>query len=63
MIKLTHAVGVLCLFQSVQPLLAQSSLVLSSGGALTLSSVAGSAPAALQWTFSYPAGEIGRAHV
>jgi len=48
-------------------LLAQSGLILSSGSApngsavvlnLALSSATGSAPAALQWTFSYPAALV-----
>jgi hypothetical protein len=59
MSKLAHFVGVLCFCQSIQPLAAQSSLILSSAGTLTLSSVAGNEPAALQWTFSYPSGVTG----
>src|ERR1700686_855404 len=59
MSKLAHFAGFLCLCQSFQPLVAQSSLVLSSAGALTLTSVAGNEPAALQWTFSYPSGVTG----
>jgi hypothetical protein len=57
--KLVQFVGFVCLCQSIQPLVAQSSLVLSSAGALTLSSMAGNEPAALQWTFSYPSAITG----
>jgi hypothetical protein len=65
MIKPSSVTGLLCLCYFIQPIKAQSSLVLSSsnalsGGpaslALTLSSPAGSEPAALEVTFAYPAG-------
>jgi hypothetical protein len=68
MTKLSCFAGLFCFCQFVQPLRAQSFLLLSPASALpgtsaslslTLSSPAGSAPVALQWTFAYPAGVTG----
>jgi hypothetical protein len=67
MIKLAHFLGFFCFCQFIQPILAQSSLALSSTGAtstavgslsLTLAS-AGNQPAGLQWTFTYPSSMTG----
>ncbi len=66
MTKFGSYIGILCLCHFIQPLIAQSLLVLSSAGtpssgqgSLSLSSPAGNEPAGLQFTFSYPTGTTG----
>lgn len=68
MTKQSSLVGLLCFGHFLQPLKAQPSLVLTPATALsgsqgsltlTLSSPAGSGPASLQWTFTYPVGITG----
>lgn len=67
MTKQSSFVGLLCFCQFLQPSRAQS-LILKPASALsgaqgsltlTLTSPAGSAPASLQWTFTYPVGVTG----
>jgi hypothetical protein len=68
MTKLYPIAGLLCLYSFIRPMNAQPSLSLSPANAvsgargsltLSLSAPAGSAPAALQWTFSYPSAVTG----